>query len=116
MLGWETEWPGVHLEGAVRQRREDQLQPSGQADGQRVRGIFQRTTQKEMSQCSLVPVARRCPREDRALATGLQQHEAGWIMQQSRNATMWLKDIGVEPQFLIRDGDALYPKEKLFNL
>ncbi len=36
-----------------------------------------------------------------------------WIMQQSRNVSMWLEDIGVEPRFLIRDGDMLYPKEKL---
>lgn len=32
-----------------------------------------------------------------------------WVMQQARNASMWMEDIGVEPRFLIRDRDRKYP-------
>lgn len=32
-------------------------------------------------------------------------------MQQMRNASMWLDDIGVKPRFLIHDRDRKYPDE-----
>lgn len=34
-----------------------------------------------------------------------------WVMQQMRNASMWLDDIGVKPRFLIHDRDRKYPDE-----
>ncbi|MEQ8821207.1 MAG: integrase core domain-containing protein [Sumerlaeia bacterium] len=36
-----------------------------------------------------------------------------WVMQQNRNAAMWLQDEGVEPRFLIRDRDCKFPKEAM---
>lgn len=35
--------------------------------------------------------------------------DSEWVMQQSRNASMWLAEQGVEPRFLIRDGDRKFP-------
>ena len=35
--------------------------------------------------------------------------DGDWVMQQSRNASFWLDEIGVEPRFLIHDRDAKYP-------
>ena len=32
-----------------------------------------------------------------------------WLMQQARNVSMWLEEIGVEPRFLIRDRDRKFP-------
>jgi len=34
-----------------------------------------------------------------------------WIMQQARNASMWMEDEGIKPRFLIRDRDRKYPDE-----
>ena len=34
-----------------------------------------------------------------------------WVMQQARNATMWMEDEGIDPRFLIRDRDRKYPDE-----
>jgi putative transposase len=34
-----------------------------------------------------------------------------WVMQQARNASMWLDDMGVKPRFLIHDRDRKYPDE-----
>jgi len=36
-----------------------------------------------------------------------------WVKQQNRNAIIWLDEIGVEPEFLIRDGDQKFPVEWL---
>ena len=35
--------------------------------------------------------------------------DAQWIMQQARNASMWMGDEGIEPRFIIRDRDRKYP-------
>ncbi len=35
--------------------------------------------------------------------------DGDWVMQQSRNAALWLDEIGVEPRFLIHDRDGKYP-------
>ena len=32
-----------------------------------------------------------------------------WVMQQARNANMWLEDLRVKPRFLIHDRDRLFP-------
>ncbi len=32
-----------------------------------------------------------------------------WIMQQARNAAMWMEDVGLEPRFLIHDRDKKFP-------
>ena len=37
--------------------------------------------------------------------------DGDWVMQQTRNATMWLDDLGVQPRFLIHDRDRKYPDE-----
>jgi len=38
-----------------------------------------------------------------------------WVMQQTRNANMWLDDMGVNPRFVIHDRDRKYPDEfKIF--
>ena len=34
-----------------------------------------------------------------------------WILQQARNASMWMADEGITPRFLIRDRDRKYPDE-----
>ncbi len=34
-----------------------------------------------------------------------------WIMQQARNASMWMEDEGISPRFVIRDRDRKYPDE-----
>ncbi|HPG70371.1 MAG TPA: integrase core domain-containing protein [Candidatus Hydrogenedentes bacterium] len=34
-----------------------------------------------------------------------------WVMQQTRNANMWLDDMGVKPRFVIHDRDGKYPGE-----
>ena len=34
-----------------------------------------------------------------------------WVMQQARNANMWLEDMGVKPRFLVHDRDRLFPNE-----
>ena len=34
-----------------------------------------------------------------------------WIMQQVRNASIWMEDEGIKPRFLIRDRDRKYPDE-----
>ena len=34
-----------------------------------------------------------------------------WVMQQTRNANMWLDDMGVKPRFVIHDRDRKYPDE-----
>ncbi len=34
-----------------------------------------------------------------------------WVMQQARNANMWLDDMGVKPRFLIHDRDRKFPNE-----
>ena len=34
-----------------------------------------------------------------------------WVMQQARNATMWLEDMGVKTRFLVHDRDRKYPDE-----
>lgn len=34
-----------------------------------------------------------------------------WVVQQARNASMWLDDMGVKPRFLIHDRDRLFPNE-----
>ena len=34
-----------------------------------------------------------------------------WVMQQARNASMWMEDEGIDPRFLIRDRDRKYPDE-----
>ena len=34
-----------------------------------------------------------------------------WVMQQARNANMWLDDMGVKPRFVIHDRDRKYPDE-----
>ena len=36
---------------------------------------------------------------------------AKWIMQQARNASMWMEDEGIRPRFIIRDRDRKYPDE-----
>lgn len=33
-----------------------------------------------------------------------------WVMQQNRNASMWLADEGIEPRFLLTDRDTKYPE------
>ena len=33
------------------------------------------------------------------------------VMQQARNASMWVEDEGIDPRFLIRDRDRKYPDE-----
>ena len=35
--------------------------------------------------------------------------DSKWVLQQARNANMWLEDEGIEPRFLIRDRDGKYP-------
>jgi putative transposase len=35
--------------------------------------------------------------------------DSAWVMQQARNASLWLEEIGVEPRFLVRDGDRKFP-------
>ncbi len=35
--------------------------------------------------------------------------DSTWIMQQARNAAMWLEGEGMQPRFLIRDRDRKYP-------
>jgi putative transposase len=35
--------------------------------------------------------------------------DSKWIMQQARNASMWMEEEGIEPRFLIRDRDRKYP-------
>lgn len=35
--------------------------------------------------------------------------DSEWVMQQARNASMWLAEEGIEPRFLIRDGDRKFP-------
>ena len=43
---------------------------------------------------------------------GLAYNPTGdWVMQQSRNANMWLDDMGVKPRFVIHDRDRKYPDE-----
>ena len=37
--------------------------------------------------------------------------DSQWIMQQARNATMWMEEEGIYPRFLIRDRDRKYPDE-----
>jgi len=37
--------------------------------------------------------------------------DGDWVMQQARNASMWLEDMGVEPRFLIHDRDRKFPNE-----
>ena len=37
--------------------------------------------------------------------------DSQWIMQQARNASMWMEDEGIKPRFLIRDRDRIYPDE-----
>ena len=32
-----------------------------------------------------------------------------WVMQQARNAAMWMEDEGFEPRFILRDRDRKYP-------
>ena len=32
-----------------------------------------------------------------------------WVMQQARNASMWMEDEGIEPRFLLRDRDRKFP-------
>ena len=34
-----------------------------------------------------------------------------WVMQQARNATMWMDEEGIAPRFLIRDRDGKFPDE-----
>lgn len=34
-----------------------------------------------------------------------------WVMQQARNASMWMEDEGIEPRFLIRDRDTKFSHE-----
>ena len=36
---------------------------------------------------------------------------SAWVMQQARNASMWMHDEGIKPRFLIRDRDRIYPDE-----
>jgi putative transposase len=36
---------------------------------------------------------------------------SAWVMQQARNASMWMDDEGIKPRFLIRDRDRIYPDE-----
>ena len=36
--------------------------------------------------------------------------DGDWVMQQTRNAAMWLDEIGVEPRHLIHDRDAKFPR------
>lgn len=36
-----------------------------------------------------------------------------WIMQQCRNASMWLEDEGLECKFLLQERDAIYPTKKM---
>ena len=36
-----------------------------------------------------------------------------WVQRQTRNANIWLDEIGVRPRFLIRDGDKKFPGEWL---
>ena len=35
--------------------------------------------------------------------------DGDWVMQQARNASMWLDDMGVKPRFLIHDSDHKFP-------
>ena len=35
--------------------------------------------------------------------------DSDWIMQQARNATIWLHELGMKPRFLIRDRDRKFP-------
>ena len=37
--------------------------------------------------------------------------DGDWVMQQARNASMWMEDMGVEPRFLIHDRDRKFPDE-----
>jgi putative transposase len=37
--------------------------------------------------------------------------DSAWVMQQARNASIWLDEIGVQPRFLIRDGDRKFPDQ-----
>ena len=37
--------------------------------------------------------------------------DSEWVMQQARNATMWLEDLGVEPHFLIHDRDTKFTEQ-----
>jgi putative transposase len=37
--------------------------------------------------------------------------DTAWVMQQARNASMWMEDEGINPRFLIRDRDRKYPDE-----
>lgn len=37
--------------------------------------------------------------------------DARWIMQQARNASMWMDDEGIEPRYIIRDRDRKFPDE-----
>ena len=49
-------------------------------------------------------------RKDTVYCSPATYHPDGdWVMQQARNASMWLDDIGVNPHFLIHDRDRKYP-------
>ena len=37
--------------------------------------------------------------------------DSKWVMQQARNASMWMEDEGIKPRFLIRDRDRKYQDE-----
>ena len=37
--------------------------------------------------------------------------DSTWVMQQARNATMWMEGEGIKPRFIIRDRDRKYPDE-----
>jgi putative transposase len=37
--------------------------------------------------------------------------DTAWVIQQARNASMWMEDEGISPRYLIRDHDRKYPDE-----
>jgi len=46
----------------------------------------------------------------RAWCSSATYHPHGeWVIQQNRNASMWLKDEGIEAKFMLSDRDAKYP-------
>ena len=68
----------------LRERRHIGLQPAGEADGQRLRGVVQRPPTRRVPEHALVLVAGRCQGQDRGLAEGLQREPSSHVA--------WLED------------------------
>jgi putative transposase len=42
-------------------------------------------------------------------SSATQHPDGAWVMQQARNASIWIEEQGVEPRLLVRDGDRKFP-------